>query len=127
SLKSIAKTNNVPAKFTGRENETTQNPIKPRTTAPARENTNEQFRFRKSEIRGFFLDQPFAPQPPIDRTTASRVASKMHLLRTGSCCPEAPPLCGVDKPFPSGRCEQLPIHDLHTKSNSRQHALSGLS
>src|SRR4029077_612781 len=126
-FKSVAKTNHFPAKLVRCEHYGAQNRIKPGTIATAGQNTNARFHFRRSEIRGLFWDQPSAPQPPIDRTTASRVASEMHLLRTGSCCLGAPPLGDGDKLFPSGRCEQLPIHDLHTKSNSRQHALNGLS
>ena len=83
AFKAIAKTNHFPAELVRCEHYGAQNRIKPGTIATAGQNTNARFHFRKSEIRGFFLDQPSAPQPPIDRITASRVASTLRLLRIG--------------------------------------------
>src|SRR5262249_26534423 len=125
-FKPVPKTNHFPAELVRREHHGAQNRIKPRTIATAGQNTNARFHFRSSENKGFFVDQPSAPQRPIDRTTASRVASMLRLLRIGWCCQEVPPSSGADKPSPFGRCEQLPTHDLHTKSNSHLRAMSGL-
>src|SRR5215472_10768135 len=82
-FKSSAKTHHFPAELVRREHHGAQNRIKPRTIPTAGQNTNARFHFRRSEIKGFFLDQPSGPQRPIDRTTASRVASKLRLLRIG--------------------------------------------
>src|SRR5207247_7563838 len=83
AFKAIAKTNHFPAELIRCQHYGAQNRIKPGTVATAGQNTNARFHLRRSEIRGISLDQPSAPQPPIDRTTASRVASALRLLRTG--------------------------------------------
>mgnify|MGYP003693802601 CR=1 FL=1 len=106
-FKAIAKTNHFPAELVRCQHYGAQNRIKPRTIATAGQNTNARFHFRDLKggglqsavprrlipsMRGFiyaiaqsedFLDQPSAPQPPIDRTAASRVALELRLLRTG--------------------------------------------
>ena len=111
AFKAIAKTNHFPAELIRRQHYGAQNRIKPRTVATAGQNTNARFHFRRSEIRGIFLDQPSAPQLPIDRIFASRVASTPRLLRTGYCCPGAPPLGDGDK--------RVSIWPLRTTSDSR--------
>jgi hypothetical protein len=83
AFKAIAKTNHFPAELVRCQHHGAQNRIKPRTIATAGQNTNARFHFRRSEIRAISLDQPSDPQPPIDRTTASRVALELRLLRTG--------------------------------------------
>src|SRR5882724_7085254 len=83
AFKAISKTNHFPAELIRCQHYGAQNRIKPRTVATAGQNTNARFHFRRSEIRGISLDQLSAPQPPIDRIFASRVASTLRLLRTG--------------------------------------------
>src|SRR4029077_13425956 len=83
AFKAITKTNHFPTELVRCEHYGAQNRIKPGTIATAGQNTNARSHFRRSEIRGFSLGQPSAPQPPIDRTIASRVALALRLLQTG--------------------------------------------
>ena len=83
AFKAIAKTNHFPAKLVRCQHYGAQNRVEPRTIATAGQSTNARFHFRRSEIRALSLDQPSDPQPPIDRTAASRVASGLRLLRIG--------------------------------------------
>src|SRR5438874_5119837 len=83
AFKAIAKPNHFPSKLVRCQYYGAQNRVEPGTIATAGQNTNARFHFRRSEIRALSLDQPSDPQPPIDRTAASRVASGLRLLRIG--------------------------------------------
>src|SRR5438477_2712736 len=74
AFKAIAKTNHFPAELIRCQHYGAQNRIKPRTVAPAGEDTNARFHFRRRELEEFL----WISRPPRSRPLIVYLPAALH-------------------------------------------------